>query len=298
MLPIINSVTREEESRGITGCIFGKSGIGKTSLLWTLVSDKTLFFDLEAGDLSVQGWKGDVIRPRTWQECRDITTFIGGANPALRNDQVYSNAHYSAICNRYGNISALDKYDTIFIDSITVAARLCFQWCKSQSFSERSGKVDTRSAYSLHGQEMIAWLTQFQHTRSKNIWFIGILDEKLDDLGRPTYSPQLEGSKTALELPGIVDEVITMAEIKSDRRSRAFICHTINEYGYPAKDRSGRLKEIEEPHLGKLMAKIKAKATAAENIREQASIKPSLVEPNKRPTNPTTTNNEVPNGME
>ena len=35
---------------------------------------------------------------------------------------------------------------------------------------------------------------------------------------------------------------------------RAFICQTLNQWGYPAKDRSGRLGLIEEPHLGRLMA--------------------------------------------
>ena len=27
---------------------------------------------------------------------------------------------------------------------------------------------------------MIAWLTHLQHTRGKNVWFVGILDEKLE----------------------------------------------------------------------------------------------------------------------
>jgi len=38
---------------------------------------------------------------------------------------------------------------------------------------------------------------------------------------------------------------------------RAFICTTINDYGLPAKDRSGRLSMIEPAHLGRLMAKIR-----------------------------------------
>ena len=37
---------------------------------------------------------------------------------------------------------------------------------------------------------------------------------------------------------------------------RAFVCQTLNPWGYPAKDRSGRLDMIERPHLGKLMDKI------------------------------------------
>ena len=271
-LPIISADQRLAEKRGIKGCIFGKSGIGKTSLLWTLDAPSTLFFDLEAGDLAIEGWSGDSIRPKTWPECRDFAVFIGGPNPALRDDQVYSQSHYDAVCERFGDPTELERYETIFIDSITVAGRLCFQWCKGQpqAFSERSGKPDMRGAYGLHGQEMIAWLTHLQHTRNKNIWFVGILDERIDDYNRKLFTPQIDGSKTGLELPGIVDQVIAMAELKDEDGNpfRAFINHTLNQWGYPAKDRSGRLDAIEEPHLGRLMAKIKsAAAPASERLR-------------------------------
>ena len=272
-LPIISAEQRLNESRGIKGCIFGKSGIGKTSLLWTLPEDKTLFFDLEAGDLAIEGWGGDTLRPRTWKDCRDFAVFIGGANPALRDDQTYSKKHLEVVCERYGSPDYLNAYDTVFVDSITVAGRLCFQWCKGepQAFSEKSGKFDIRGAYGLMAQEMIAWLTHLQHTRDKNIWFVGILDEKVDDLGYRSYQPQIEGSKTGLELPGIVDEVITMASLsegegKDAKPYSAFICQTLNPWGYPAKDRSGRLECIEEPHLGRLMDKIRQPKSASQNL--------------------------------
>src|SRR5690606_14611562 len=81
-----------------------------------------------------------------------------------------------------------------------------------------------------------------------------------DDFGRVSWEPQIEGSATARALPGIVDEVISLVEMKTDdgQPYRAFVCHTLNEWKYPAKDRSGRLNLIEEPHLGKLMQKMKA----------------------------------------
>ena len=271
-LPIISADQRLAENRGIKGVIFGKSGIGKTSLLWTLPASTALFFDLEAGDLAIEGWTGDSIRPRTWEECRDFAVFIGGPNPALRDDQVYSQAHYNAVCARFGDAAAIDRYETVFIDSITVAGRLCFQWCKGQpeAFSDKTGKPDMRGAYGLHGREMIAWLTHLQHTRTKNVWFVGILDEKLDDFNRKVFQPQIDGSKTGLELPGIVDEVLTMAEVKDEagNASRAFICQTINPWSYPAKDRSGRLALVEEPHLGRLMAKIRGPVTPASDRLE------------------------------
>ena len=271
-LPIISADARLAEARGIKGCIFGKSGIGKTTLLWTLDARSTLFMDLEAGDLAIEGWRGDTIRPRTWTECRDFAVFIGGPNPALRDDQSYSAAHYEAVCAKFGDPAALERYDTIFVDSITVAGRLCFGWCKGQpeATSEKTGKPDVRGAYGLHGREMIGWLTHLQHTRAKSVWLVGILDERLDDFNRRYFVPQIDGSKTGLELPGIVDEVITMAELADEGGApyRAFVCQTLNPWGYPAKDRSGRLAQIEEPHLGRLMEKIRQPAPpASERLR-------------------------------
>ncbi|MCC8483907.1 MAG: ATP-binding protein [Rickettsia endosymbiont of Labidopullus appendiculatus] len=159
-LPIISADQRLTEKRGIKGCIFGGYGIGKTSLLWTLPPESTLFFDLEAGDLTVLGWQGDSIRPRTWQECRDFAVFIGGANPSVKVCSPYSQQHYQDVCQRFGDPSYLNKYQTIFIDSITIAGRLCLQWCKTQpqAYSEKTGKEDNRAMYGLHGQEMISWL--------------------------------------------------------------------------------------------------------------------------------------------
>ena len=94
--------------------------------------------------------------------------------------------------------------------------------------------------------------------------FVGILDEAWT-ISIAAFSLQIDGSKTGLELPGIVDEVVTLAELKADDGAsyRAFVCHTLNAWGYPAKDRSGRLDPIEEPHLGRLMEKIAGPARPA-----------------------------------
>ncbi len=295
-LPIISADQRLAEKRSVKGCIFGKSGIGKTSLLWTLPPNKTLFFDLEAGDLAIEGWAGDAIRPRTWQECRDFAVFIGGPNPALRDDQPYSQAHYDAVVARFGDPAAIDTYDTVFVDSITVAGRLCFQWSKGQpqAYSDKTGKPDTRGAYGLHGQEMIAWLTHLQHARGKNIWFVGILDEKMDDFNRRYFQPQIDGSKTGLELPGIVDQVITMAELTTDDGAsyRAFVCHTLNPHGFPAKDRSGRLDMVEEPHLGRLMEKIAGAARPATERLTYSRPQPVETPPTDAQTSPAQTPKE------
>ena len=258
-LPIISAQQRLAERKGVKLLMLGKSGIGKTTRLKDLDPKTTLFLDIEAGDLAVADWPGDTIRPASWPESRDFFVFLAGPDKSLPPDSAFSQAHYDHVIEQFGDTAQLDRYQTFFLDSITQLSRQCFAWCKTQpgTVSDRSGKPDLRAAYGLLGQEMISALTHLQHARGKNVVFVAILDERLDDYNRKVFVPQIEGSKTSLELPGIVDEVVTLAEIKAEDGStyRAFVTNTINPYGFPAKDRSGRLDLLEPPHLGALIAK-------------------------------------------
>jgi hypothetical protein len=257
MLMTFRIITVDERLKSQTGVkmiVVGPYGIGKTSLLKTL-DVPTLCIDLEAGLLAVQDWQGATITVRTWPEARDLACLIGGPNPALRPDQAYSARHFEAL--KGANSLDFTKFQVIFIDSLTVAARLCFQLCKQQPecLLERTGKTDTRAAYGLLAAEMLGWLNQFQHIPDKDIVFVGLLEPRVDEFQRQTWHLQCEGNKTALEIPGILDEVITMTADSSG--NRIFVCQTINPGGYPAKDRSGRLDINEPAHLGDLLKKIK-----------------------------------------
>ena len=106
---------------------------------------------------------------------------------------------------------------------------------------------------------MILWLNQLQHARDKNVIFVGILEKIVDDFNVATWQLQSEGGKTARELPGIVDQIITyqFLDFGDDKPPmRGFVCTSPNPWSYPAKDRSGRLDQIEPPDLGKLLNKL------------------------------------------
>jgi hypothetical protein len=267
---IITADERLASPRGVKALILGPPGVGKTSLLRTVDPKRTLFVDLEAGDLAVQDVAVDTMRPKTWQECRDLAAFLGGPNPALSPDSPYSVAHYDFVTKEFGGDGLLDRYDTYFIDSITVSSRFCFTWAQQQpdAFTDK-GKSDVRGAYGLLAREMIGWISQLQHARNKNVVFVGILEMVYDDFKRGSWQAQIEGSKTGRELPGIVDQVISYQFIRREEQDtlshdcmdRMLVCRQPNQWDLPAKDRSGRLDLLEEPDLGALIAKVTNQAT-------------------------------------
>jgi hypothetical protein len=274
-LRIITADERLSRPNKINIALFGPSGVGKTTQARTLNPKSTLFIDLEGGTLALQDWRGDVLPVREmaneagidpWVLARAIACVIAGPDPSDL-DGPYSKGAFAQYVEALLPASHFEKYDTVFVDSITVASRHCFAWAQRQpdAFSEKSGKPDKRGAYGLMGQEMVKWLTTLQHS-PKSVIVVGILDREVDDLGRVEWSPQIEGSKTGRELPGIFDQVLTLQNFTADdgREYRAFVTQQNNPDGYPAKDRSGRLAPIEPPNLGELLLKIRtANNTAA-----------------------------------
>jgi hypothetical protein len=258
-MKIISADERLTAPRGVKILIAGPTGVGKTSLLRTVDPSRALLLDSEAGDLSIQDLPVDTIHIDDWQTARDVACRIGGPNPSFSPLHCYSQAHYDKIG---GPLENLSRYDVIVADSITDLSRRSFRWSEQQpeARSDRTGAKDLRAGYGLHARELLLWLYQLQHVRAKHVVFVGILERLTDDFNRPLgFQVQMEGAKVPREIGAIVDEFIIMDWIKFDGRdepTRAFICTSPNRWNYPAKDRSGRLDQIEPPDLGKLLTKI------------------------------------------
>jgi hypothetical protein len=260
-MKIITADQRLAEENGAKILIVGPSGVGKTSLLRTISAamlGSTLFVDIEAGDIAVSDLPVASVRPRTWVECRDLACVLGGPNPALPANVAYSEAHYNEVVRR-DELAQLTGYQILFVDSLTAAGRLCFTWAEQQpeAFTDR-GRRDLRAVYGLHARGMLGWLNQLQHARARTVVFVAVLERNVDELNVASWQPQMEGAKTGRELPAIVDEIVTMQWIDfGDRKPvRAFVCTNPNPWGYPAKDRSGRLEQREPPSLGALIDKL------------------------------------------
>lgn len=257
-----------------TMAIFGPSGVGKTNLLRTLDPRGTLAIDLEAGMKSVQDWPGDSIPVRCFADAVDIACLVGGVDPAADSNAFYSEAHYRHLADSYPDLVAMIATKSIiFVDSITELTRQAMDWAKTQpdAYSEKTGRPDTRGAYGLLARTVIRLLKHIQHAPGKTTIFVGILERVTDDMNRTIWAPQIEGGKVGRELPGVVDQVVTMGlfspepgagvegrwRYDPDRGTeRRLVCRAGNPWGLPAKDRSGRLDLTEAPDLGRLLSKI------------------------------------------
>jgi hypothetical protein len=258
--------------------IFGPPGAGKTSLLKTLPADQTVCLDLEAGMKSVQDWPGASIPVRSFVDFRDLAVLIGGSDPAADPNAWYSAQHHQHTRSVYAG-SGVEEFlaskSVVFVDSITDLTRQAMAWAKTrpEALSERTGKPDTRGAYGLLAREVIGLLKHLQHAPGRTVVFVGILEKVVDDMNRVTWQPQMDGGKVARELPGIVDQVLTMSLFSQDPgagpdapstwrhdpdkgNARRLVCQSGNPFGLPAKDRSGRLNLTEPPDLGALLTKI------------------------------------------
>lgn len=259
-LAIISADQRRAETT-IKGMVWGQAGVGKTTLLKTLDPATTLAIDIEGGLLSVERddqfgprWQGDSIKLENWQEARAVLQGLQSGHPDFA------------------------KYGTIFVDSISKATNLCFAWAEKQpeAFSEKTGKPDTRGAYGLIGRECVEWCNGFKHLSRRHVWMVGGLERKEVD-GVKDWMPLTMGAKLANELPYIMDYNLVMARFKAGDGNyyAGLFTDPIKNPEYasvPLKTRVSGLAQIEQPHLGKLMAKAISLPPAAQAAPPPSSV--------------------------
>lgn len=263
----------------IIAVIAGRAKVGKTSLILTLPQPETLLLDFESGDLSIQDFAGDAIKIRTWPDALNAICLVAGPDPARSGADTFSQEHYDFVAaenasgNLFGRPLDIERYRYVYVDSISDMTRVAMQWAgyQPEAVAEKTGRRDMRGQYGLLGREVVMTLRHLQHTPGKSVFFVGGLDVFKDDFGRETYEIQTEGAKTGAEIPYIVDQVICLSDFDYSETAgwthnlgkgqfRALCCKSPNPWGLPAGDRSGNLDLIEEPHLGRLIEKIRRKS--------------------------------------
>ncbi len=136
--PFITAEQRLAEKRGSKGVILGPSGVGKTTLLKTADATRTLFIDLEAGDLAVLDWPGDSVRPRTAPLAgmpRSQPATSVARDPALRDGQILQPGALRPSVRSMAMSAMLARNTRDRVDSMRSRASVPGKWAKRATAS-------------------------------------------------------------------------------------------------------------------------------------------------------------------
>jgi hypothetical protein len=225
---------------GIKGCIFGRSGIGKTSLLWTL-NPRPRCSSISRPAISHRGLAGRHAPAAHLEGMPGLRGVHRRAEPGAARRPALQPGAFRRGLRPFGD----PRGDRATRRSSSTRSPSPGGSASSGAGPARGVLGEDRQA--RHPRRLrAAWPRDDRLAdppaahAGKNVWFVGILDEKLDDFNRKVFQPQIDGSKTGLELPGIVDRGHHHG--RHEGRGRPALPRLrlpdAEPLGFPAKDRS------------------------------------------------------------
>lgn len=229
------------QDTGVKLLVFGESGYGKTMLAATL--PRPLLLSAEAGLLSLT--KSNIERvygAGRADICYDIPTIKISSFEDIQQAFLF-------ITNPANNCK--EQFDSIALDSLTEIAEQCLNNAK------RSVK-DPRQAYGELIEKMQTLIRSFRDIPGFNVYMSSKMSRNKDEVtGITAYGPSMPGAKLGPELPYFFDEVFKLAIGKDQQQQEFRYLLTQPDMQNIAKDRSGMLEQMEYPHLGMVINKIK-----------------------------------------
>lgn len=214
-------------NKGVTVLVYGRPGVGKTTLCAT--APNPIILSAESGLLSLDDY--------------DIPTLT------ISNIEDLSDAYEYLTTNPEGMV-----YETICLDSVSEIAE--------QILAEEKGNTkDGRKAYGEMQDRMNKILRMFRDIEGKNVYFSAKMEKIQTDTGALIYAPSMPGTKLGQGIGYFLDEVFAlgvMTDTETGERRR--VLQTGANESYEAKDRSGKLDFIEPADLGYIIRKIKGES--------------------------------------
>lgn len=215
-------------ANGVKMIVYSPAGYGKTKLVATCPTP--IILSSESGLLSLADFELPYIEIKTLPDLRDAYLWSKSSSEAR-------------------------QFETLCLDSISDIAEVVLTAAKS-------GKKDGRMAYGEMIDDMNKELRAFRDIPGFNV-YMSAKQERIKDEGTGIVSngPMMPGNKLSQNVPYFPDEVFRLGiEGVGENSYRYLQCQP--DFVNTAKDRSGKLNMIEEPHLGKIIAKIRGQAYA------------------------------------
>lgn len=217
-------------ANGVKILVYGRAGRGKTYLCSTCPNP--IILSAESGLLTLAEYDLPYIEIRNFNDLRDAYTWARSSHEAR-------------------------QFQTICMDSVSDIAETCLS-------AHQEKTKDGRKAYGDMIKQMSDEIRNWRDLQGFHV-YLSAKQERIKDeaAGVVLNGPMMPGNKLAQNMPYFPDEVF-QAEIENQGMAGSY--HYLRckpDFQNEAKDRSGKLNEIEEPHLGKIIHKITGGAQLA-----------------------------------
>lgn len=225
--------------------VYGKSGIGKTTLIGSLPG-KVLILSAEAGLLALgfaaASGRFEVVEIATVDDLVDAHRFLAKGEHG---------------------------YDWVALDSASEIAEVILTNAKKRL-------LDPRQAYGEVIDRMTAAMRAFRDLPIGVVFLAKEAGTKDEATGRVSYGISMPGAKLGDAIPYLFDEVFRMISMSEDvdgKRVDVRYLQTCADARTSAKDRSGALAPLEVADLGHVAAKIvDATRSLASRTEESADV--------------------------
>lgn len=213
--------TKDLHLAKVSVLVYGQSGAGKTSLIKTL--EKPLVLSAEGGLLCLAGTDIPYLEIKSIEDLR---------------------AAYNWLTEEKRD------FKTICLDSISEIAEVVL-------ISEKKATKDGRAAYGNLADIMTGLIRAFRDLPGYDVYFSAKQEKSQDEDGKVFYGPSMPGKTLTQGIEYFFDEVFAL-RIKKDEEGNVLRALMTSSNGlWSAKDRSGKLEDIEPADLGSIIRKIR-----------------------------------------
>ena len=223
-MPLKFTTTDQAGDRGVKVCVYGKAGMGKTTLVAT--APAPIILSAEAGLLTLRKHKIPAIEINSYNDLLDAYQWTAQSAEAK-------------------------QFQTICLDSISEIAERVLENAKKQS-------KDPRMAYGALADNTYAVIRMFRDLPGRHVYFTAKQQMIKTAENTTMFGPMMPGQQLGPGIPYFFDEVFNLNIGTAGDGSKYRYLRTQPDFQYDAKDRSGALDEIERPDLAYIFNKILA----------------------------------------
>ena len=243
----LKTISPESVDR-ICALVIGKYGLGKTSLLRTMLGQDYIDGAWKQVEEVADGQKVCVLSAESGLlAVRDLITAGLVEGYEIGNLQDFKEAYQMLAVTQ----AMKERYQWVFIDSLSEISARCDEVMR-EKYPDRA---KTFARWDDYNATMQATVKHFRDLKDYSVVFTCLETIDKDENNRRYPAPDVIGRGLKEKLPSYFDEVFYMQlEAGENGEHRVLYTHPIHEF--PAKDRSGKLDIVEKPNLLSIKRKI------------------------------------------